>query len=255
MVEGLESFRKWFAGYEEQYTIIGGTACDLIMTSEDMDFRATHDIDLVLIVEALTPEFGIRFWDYIRTAGYEHRNKSTDEPQFYRFSRPVSRDYPAMIELFSRKLDAIQLPTDAGLTPLPVGEAISSLSAILLDDSYYEFLKAGKTVLDGVTILSPEHIIPFKMKAWLDLSERKARGEHVDSKDIKKHKNDVLRLSELLTAATKVSTPSVIFSDLQVFLLKMHDEAIDPKQLGIASTKETVLERIRNAYIEASITE
>ena len=60
-------------------------------------------------------------------------------PQFYRFSHPMSNRYPAMIELFTRKLDAIQLPDDAVLTPLPMDEDISSLSAILLDDDYYEF--------------------------------------------------------------------------------------------------------------------
>lgn len=49
MVRGIESFREWFQGYEEQYTIIGGTACDLLMTSEGLNFRATKDIDLVLI--------------------------------------------------------------------------------------------------------------------------------------------------------------------------------------------------------------
>ena len=48
-----------------------------------------------------------------------------------------------MIELLTRKLDAIQLPEDAVLTPLPMDEDISSLSAILLDNDYYEFLKQG----------------------------------------------------------------------------------------------------------------
>lgn len=32
MVMGVESFRQWFAEYTEQYTIIGGTACDLLMS-------------------------------------------------------------------------------------------------------------------------------------------------------------------------------------------------------------------------------
>ena len=32
MVRGIENFREWFRGYEDQYTIIGGTACDLLMT-------------------------------------------------------------------------------------------------------------------------------------------------------------------------------------------------------------------------------
>ena len=85
MVSGVESFRKWFAEYTDQYTIIGGTACDLLMSEDGLDFRATRDIDMVLIVESLTPEFGRRFWEYVKAAGYEHRNKSTGEPQFITF--------------------------------------------------------------------------------------------------------------------------------------------------------------------------
>lgn len=34
MVPGIESFKKWFKGNEEQYAIIGGTACDILMTAE-----------------------------------------------------------------------------------------------------------------------------------------------------------------------------------------------------------------------------
>ena len=54
-----------------------------------------------------------------------------------------------MIELFTRYLDAIHLPKDAVLTPLPMDDNISSLSAILLDNDYYEFLKQGKVVVGG----------------------------------------------------------------------------------------------------------
>ena len=53
MVTGIDSFKEWFKGSEEQYAIIGGTACDILMTEEGLDFRATKDIDLVLIIEAL----------------------------------------------------------------------------------------------------------------------------------------------------------------------------------------------------------
>ena len=55
------------------------------MSEEGLDFRGTKDIDLVLIVEAVTPAFGSRFWEFVRSAGYEHCNKSTGLPQFYRF--------------------------------------------------------------------------------------------------------------------------------------------------------------------------
>ena len=153
MVRGIESFRDWFRGHEDQYAIIGGTACDLLMTDGGLDFRATKDIDLVLIVEAVDAQFASRFWGYVVAAGYEYRNKSTGVPQFYRFTNPQSRDYPTMIELFTRRPDAIVLPDDAVLTPLPIDEEISSLSAILLNDDYYDFLKQGRVQISGVTIL------------------------------------------------------------------------------------------------------
>jgi hypothetical protein len=188
MVKGLDSFRLWFQGYERYYALIGGVACDLLMNEAGLDFRATRDFDMVLLVETLDADFGARFWGYVKAGGYDHRRASTDTPQFYRFSKPSMPDYPYMIELFSRRLDGIPLPDDAALTPLPMEESVSSLSAILLDDDYYGFLKSGIRFLDGLPILDAPHIIPFKAKAWLNLTELKAKGGHVDSKNIKKHR-------------------------------------------------------------------
>lgn len=248
MVAGIETFRKWFQGYEDQYAIIGGTACDLLMSEEGMDFRATKDIDLVLIVEAITPEFGKRFWEFVKSAGYEHCNKSTGQPQFYRFSHPGDGDFPFMIELFTRKTDAISLPAEAVLTPLPMEEDVSSLSAILLDEEYYQLLRNGTTIIDGVTVLDAAYLIPFKAKAWLDLTARKNAGESVDSKNIRKHKNDVFRLTALLTQSTKVVVSPVVWNDMQAFLSAMQEEAVDVKQMGLARNKDTILADLLRMY-------
>ncbi len=250
MVTGIESFKEWFSGSEEQYTIIGGTACDILMTEEGLDFRATKDIDLVLIIEAVDANFGKKFWEYVKQAGYEHCNKSSGVPQFYRFSQPISNQYPAMIELFTRKLDALHLPDDAVLTPLPMDEDISSLSAILLDDDYYEFLKQGKVTVDGVTVLDAAYLIPFKAKAWIDLTDRKAAGEHVDSKNIRKHKNDVFRLSELIDPTVRITMPAGVYKDIQEFVQRMDSENVDLKQLGLPGrTKDQILEELKEMYI------
>lgn len=77
MINGFTKFKEWFKGFENQYVVIGGTACDLIMESEELPFRATKDLDIVLIVESVTPEFGKAFWKYIKEAEYLHINKST----------------------------------------------------------------------------------------------------------------------------------------------------------------------------------
>ena len=253
MVIGLESFKVWFGGYENQYAIIGGTACDLLMAEEGIDFCATKDINLVLIVEALTPEFGRRFWEYIVRAGYEYRNKSTGRPQFYRFSRPTQSGFPHMIELFSRQPEAISLPDDAVLTPLPMEDDISSLSAILLDDEYYALLSGGRVIVNGIPVLDVDKLILFKMKAWLDLSARKAAGEPVDSKNIRKHKNDVFRLSMLLTPSLRTGISTGVYADFQQFLHAMKTETIDLKQLDIHRSKYEVLKLLEETYFLADV--
>ena len=155
-----------------------------------------------------------------------------------------------MIELFTRKLDAIQLPEDATLTPLPLEEDISSLSAILLDDDYYDFLKQGKITVDGIAVLDAAYLIPFKAKAWIDLVDRKAAGEHIDSRNIKKHKNDVFRLTELIDPTIKITAPQEVYKDIQEFLRRMEDENVDIKQLGLVGrTKNQILEELKDLYI------
>ena len=249
MVNGFTSFKGQFKGYEDQYVIIGGTACDLIMESEELPFRATKDIDIVLIVESMTAEFGRRFWEYITEAGYEHLNKSSGKVQFYRFTSPKSKDYPYMIELFSRNPEFIVLSDDAILTPLPIDDEVSSLSAILLNEAYYELLKEGHTVIDGMPVLKPTCLIPFKAKAWLDLNERKNAGEHVDSKNIRKHKNDVFRLAQLLTADTRQSITPEIAEDMKSFLTAMESEDVDLKSISVRGTdKKTIMSMMYRCY-------
>ena len=249
MVNGFTSFKEQFRGYKDEYVIIGGTACDLIMESEELPFRATKDIDIVLIVESMTAEFGRRFWEYITEAGYEHLNKSSGKVQFYRFTSPKSKDYPYMIELFSRNPEFIVLSDDAILTPLPIDDEVSSLSAILLNEAYYELLKEGHTVIDGIPVLKPTCLIPFKAKAWLDLNERKNAGEHVDSKNIRKHKNDVFRLAQLLTADTKQSITPEIAEDMKSFLTAMESEDVDLKSISVRGTdKKTIMSMMYRCY-------
>lgn len=45
----------------QSLVLIGGAACDIIFEDVGQEFRATRALDLVLIIEALTPEFGVSF--------------------------------------------------------------------------------------------------------------------------------------------------------------------------------------------------
>lgn len=248
---GLNVFKEYFSEYAEQYVLIGGAACDIIFEEQDTSFRATKDLDMVLIVEALTPAFGRRFWQFVRDGGYENRAKSSGAPQFYRFDKPKASGFPYMVELFSRAEDTLQGEDAGPCVPLPLGDEISSLSAILLNEDYYSMLQKGRTVLSEIAVLSHTYLIPFKAKAWLDLSERKAGAQHVDEKDIRKHKNDILRLATLLTGREQCELPVSVRHDMALFLEAMRGEQIDLKALKITGiSPEELLSVLSRIYLE-----
>jgi len=123
--------------------LIGGTAASMAMEEAGLPFRATKDLDIVLHVEALTPEFGEAFWKFVEAGGYEIRQASdTGKPVFYRFQKPADERYPVMVELFARAPDGLKPAEGSQLTPIPLDEAVSSLSAILLEETYYAFIMA-----------------------------------------------------------------------------------------------------------------
>lgn len=251
MVKGLDLFRAWFAQYTDQYILIGGTAATLAMEEAGLPFRGTKDLDVVLHVEAMSPEFGRTFWDFIETGGYEIRQSSeTGRPAFYRFQKPADDEFPAMIELFARAPDSLRPIGDSKLTPIPFDEAVSSLSAILLDDDYYAFIMAGRRELHGLTWIGEDRLIPLKAIAWLELNARRDQGEHVDAKNVRKHVNDILRLAQLLAPATRIVVAEKIASDMKRFLdAASADSSLDPKALGLGNTTVVdILGRILQAY-------
>ncbi len=256
MVQGLDKFREYFGDYTGQYVFIGGTACDVLLDDMGASFRATKDLDMVLLIEALDETFGITFWEFIEDGGYQHKHKSTGKDQFYRFSRPRSSDFPAMIELFCRKSDRMKLDFDSFLTPIHISDSITSLSAILLNDEYYELLLQGKTVVDDVSVLSIEYILLFKMKAWMELSERKKNGERIDTRDVTKHKNDIFRLLIYISPSIKVEINDEIQEDLIKFMDMILKETVNLRDLGITNVSfDELMDRIKNIYYHNTVEE
>ena len=247
MVYGLEVFKDYFKGYEEQYVLIGGAACDIAFEEREQVFRKTRDLDMVLIIEVLTPEFGDRFWEFIK--GGQYRNKVTNKgkPQFYRFDKPEIDGYPRMIELFCR--EDFKLKENKGIAPIHIDDSISSLSAILLDNDYYELLLDGRTIIDGMSVLRPEYLILFKAKAYLDLFNRRNNGEKVDSSNINKHKNDVLRIVAALTLNRVDKLSSSIKTDIDDFISTLFSYPFDYNLLKERNIKnEEVIDKLKSIY-------
>ncbi len=235
MIRGLDKFREHFADFGDCYVLIGGAASDLVMENAGVDFRATKDLDIVLCVEVLDASFAEAFWAFVKAGGYKNQQRSTDKKVFYRFNEPEDKNYPVMLELFSRAPDVLVLGDDSHLTPIPIDEDVSSLSAILLDEDYYQFIHQQKIDISGVPVVTEVCLIPLKAKAWLDLSKRRATGEKIDSKAIKKHKNDIFRLFQILSPGLRINLPDSIARDMQQYLAAISDEPdLSLKPFGLA---------------------
>lgn len=249
MIQGLDTFRDFFQDFKDHYTLIGGVACHLSMEDAGIDFRATKDLDIVLAAEVLNAEFVQRFWDFVKAGGYQLQEKSSGEKQFYRFSKPSNANYPAMLELFSRQLDGVVLEGEATLTPIPMDEDVSSLSAILLDENYYRCIQDGRIMIEGISVLSVEYVIPFKMRAFLDMTSRKKAGGKVDTKNINKHKNDVIKIAQILSPTQNVIVPEEIKQHMREFIDAIKSDAIDMKSLGITGVSLTqTVELLQRVY-------
>ena len=247
MVKGIKIFKDYFEEYTDEYVLIGGAACDILFDYNNTSFRVTRDLDMVLIVEALSKEFGEAFWRFVKDGGYRNKAKSTGESQFYRFSAPTNQGFPKMIELFART-EWMQ-DEQAVLTPIHIDDSVSSLSAILLNEAYYRALLEGKTIVDGLSVLRPSWLILFKAKAWLDLKDKSDKGEHVDPSDNKKHRNDIVRIAvEMVLDECKAE--GEIREDIIRFLSEVDitDELIrDLKLYGVKP--DDIINRLRMTYL------
>lgn len=251
MPRGIELFREKFAAHTDKYVLIGGTACELAMQEANLDFRATKDLDIVLTIETLDPVFSTLFWEFVEAGGYEHQRAGTEgKPQCYRFIKPNDATYPHMLELLSRSQGLMHAPAGRPITRIHADGDAASLSAILMDDAYYALVQSHRRIVDGLSTLTAEAIIPLKAKAFLDLTERKGKGDKsVKSDDIRKHKLDVFRLSVLLADTTRVPLADTVRADLQKFMTAMVGEEIATKALGLGNrTKGQILTALTAIY-------
>lgn len=255
MVQGIDKYREYFSDYSDHYVIIGGTACDIIMNNIDAEFRATKDFDVVLIAEAFSEDFFIKLWQFINDGGYKNKQISSKKEQFFRFTTPQGKKFPVMIELFSRKPFNFSLKETSALTPIPAGEDMPSLSAILIDEAYYNLLSEGSVIIDGVSVLGEEYLILYKIKAWLDLCTRKEIGEHIDSRNIKKHKNDVFRLLSIVSPTKRIAVNRTIMVDINKFLELVKKEPVVMRDIGITVMDfNQALKMIDEIYVEKRMT-
>ena len=149
MVNGLSLFKERFQSFNDCYTVIGGTACSILMGNAALEFRATQDIDMILLVESRQfNEFAEQLLKFIDDGGYECEERKNGSKRLYRFINPKIAGYPTMIELFSK--NALNMKGNRRITYVKTDKDPSGLSAMLLSDEYYNLAMQGREQVDGV---------------------------------------------------------------------------------------------------------
>ena len=252
MVRGLDIFKKYFEAYPDNYVIIGGTACDIIIDEAGFTPRATKDIDIILVVEALSSDFVKQFWQFVFDGNYECKEKSEDERKYYRFMKPENKEFPFQVELFSRNPDLLDLDEGTHLIPIPVDDDLSSLSAILLNDDFYHYMLEHSVMDNGLHLANIEALICLKAKAYLEIAERIAQGSKEDSKQLRKHKGDVFRLAVMLTENDVFELPENIKVQMQAFANEIAGDLPDKvifKSMGLGNiAPENVFVQILKSF-------
>lgn len=260
MVKGIEKFKEHFGKYQDNYVIIGGTACGVHEDAAGQNPRSTKDIDMILIIEALSHDFVAEFWEFVKAARYKENQvgEKGEEPkqQYYRFNKPANPEYPTQVELFSRSLDVFELPSDVHITPIPTDADLSSLSAILLDDEYYNYTLKHSTMEEGVHISNVESLIALKCKAYLEMKKRKEETGEGDEKHIRKHRNDVFRLvASMSTADQTYALPEKLYDDVVSFIEQVETDMPDAnliKDMGLRRiTPKDLFMRLNTLFIKS----
>ena len=210
---GFDHFCNYLKGLEDHYVIIGGGAAAILMDDEGLEFRATKDVDLVVI--GRSNDLNERVLSYVKEGGYNSKEVTNTLPQYYRFKNPIKVEYPKMIEIFSR--NKFNLELKEGQHIIPITESSSEmLSAILLDDEYFDLIRQNIQISEsGIPLINALGNICLKARAHRDLFERKQSGEqYIDEKDIQKHLKDIWRLAVVLTGEETIILTGVPAKDI-----------------------------------------
>lgn len=216
MVRGIELFKEYFSEFVDCFILIGGAACELTLTNT-IGFRATKDIDMLILLERVDRNFAERFHQFIKAGNYSCYISKDEKRHFYRFLAPEKSDYPAQIELLSHTL--FPEHPDMKYTLLSRDSYVKSMSAIILGTEYYNYAQSHRVIQQGLPCLDTDALIIFKAIAYLNLKAQKDKDpQSVRSEEISKHRNDVFRLLTTVVPDEVVDVSTEIKENLKRFI-------------------------------------
>jgi phosphorylcholine metabolism protein LicD len=249
MIHGLEHFRIRFAQYADNFILVGGVAAYLQLEEAGASrVRPTKDLDIVLMMKP-TDEFLKAFRDYVADGEYEIQKGDNGQATFYRFQKPKKNEFPVMLELFATAEKSFELFDSQHIIPITTPKGAESLSAILLDEEYFELIQIHAVLKNGINIIDEKALIPFKAKAYLEIKERKE-----DSKNWKKHRADIINLAvAFLTDDSKVELKGKVHTHFEQFIEQLRGEITPDIVLGACDQKITpdeIMRLLENTFLK-----
>ena len=250
---GFDHFCNYLSGLENLYVIIGGGAASILMEDEGLEFRATKDVDLVVL--SRSDELNTRILSYIKEGGYKTKEATEGSPRYYRFREPTKKDCPALIEVFAR--NELNLDLQDGQYIIPIHDvAVERLSAILLDDEYFEIIQKNLvTSQSGIPLINALANICLKARAHRELFDRKAAGDKtVDEKVVQKHLKDIWRIAAVLTGDEEITLTGQPLKDVTSAISKLDQFPGSQFNQVMEKTpqlrKETIMTALKKVFLK-----
>ena len=92
-----------------------------------------------------------------------------------------------------------------------------------MDDDFYHFTIEHSKLTNGLRHADSAALIALKSRAYLNLLLDKANGKHVNSKDIKKHRSDVLK-NVVILKDSQITAPEPIVACIKEFVVSIKNE-------------------------------
>lgn len=218
LLNRYQTFIDAFKDYSSCYVIIGGTASAANLFLEGSRARATKDYDIVILDEGRNSHFFEVMEKYLAVGNYQYL-RSNEKSYLHRF-KTEKLDYPPMIEIFSKRPSFLENWPGA-ITSLSFSEE-ASLSAIMLDSPYYDFLLQNIISIEEINYLNKDGLIVLKAKAWINLLKDRSKGIKVNSSDIDKHLKDICKLLATYEDLSKITLSHELQKDMSQFIELLH---------------------------------
>lgn len=70
-----------------------------------------------------------------------------------------------------------------------------------------------------------------------------------EKKKYVKHKNDIFRLTQLLTNGSPLTVSQSVIKELDAFVVDMEKEEVDLKAIGVSGKKEELLKLLKSNFV------